>query len=664
MQQDLTRRLLRSPFFPPGLLAVLGLFLLAPHAPQAGLHLDDHGFHRTLSDPSWEGVWSYFKSYVPGRNLYILYYAALYKLLGASAERLHRFGLLLDLANVVLAWALARRLGLSRWAALAAGGLFLVYPNHAETHFWTSAIAMNLLSTGLVLAAGLCAWAAKPWTALVLYALALFDYDQVFFLWPLLLWPVRRAKSAPWLAAVCLAMNAAHLLLRLYTPGVDPGNPKPAFGLFLSGVYGSLSAVLVPMQKLPKWEALHSWAGGPAGTILLAALLGAAWTAAIIALRRTERSAPSSLSFPALFGAAWFFAAYLPNYFWHISARHNYLPSFGAALLLACGAQAALARWDKSAVLSRALAAAAFLFFGLSGATTLAEGYGWTMSARLHERFRREAPRLVPGKPDNLFLLGAPASVLRAPAFRSPDEPLFLFSEATGHLPAQGGLTAAFGRRGLFYWNNPELLGRGSVRRRSYDGLNLVLMRQDGGFACAGRLKITAPGVLHAPRLDVAGRCLETLAVETPVWLLSSRAAHARAAPLFTAANGASLLAIVARPGPEGRALVELLWSAERRLNEDFAFLLELRHAPSGRLLFDSAYEDAPRGRPVLWPALDELSPPSSWPLGRAVRQSWLYRLKSPWASGPLEARLSLYALDPAGGPWRPLGEFRLSPAN
>ncbi len=659
---------MKRSLFHVAFLLLAGLLLLGPHAPQAGLHLDDHGFHHSLSQADWAAVWNEFLSYVPGRNLYILYYAALYKILGPSPERLHLFGLFLELLNVALVYALLRQMRAQASWGLFIAGMFLVYPNHGETHFWTAAVAMNLLSTTLLLS---CFWIAgasqlKPalrWpAATLLYAMALFDYDQAFFMWiPLLFYvwillPGPRPSQVPalWLIACGLAMNLAHLLLRLFVPVSSGGRPMIVFANFPRSFLHSLLEALIPLRKLPIWDCLRSWAGGPVPTLVLVLVLSGLWIVLVKSDWRREERAPRAL---IVFGLLWFFCAYLPNYFWYISPRHNYLPSFGLLLALAWGAERLLAFPRLRHWLAPALAGSAFLFFAVSGASALAEGYAWKLSTRLQEQFIREARELLGPRVENLFLLGAPMTLARAPAFKQPGEHRYLFAQAAGHLPATGDIVLSPTHRGAFYGNQVELFGKDSMWWEPYAGMNLLLYRS-GKFSCAARLQVEAPtGDLKTVSLQAPASCRSSPRVTAPVWLASSELGTDNSPPLWTASNGASLLRLKGRLSSE-RLELETLWRAEKPL-PDFAFTINVRH--NGRLVFEPVYSQEFLGKrqyASLWPAYDDLNPPSGWTPGTAARAIHHFKLPGPIPSGPLEAELAVFERRD-GAAWIKIGSCR-----
>lgn len=632
-------------------LLAIGVFALQ-HAPFAGLHADDHSFHSVLATADWSAVWSQFKAYAAGSNFYILYYAALYKAFGPSPISLHLAGLALDLFNGLLVYALLCRMRLRASWAFAAAALFLVFPNHGETHYWTAAIAMNLVSTALLLlsllalgskrlgAGGRLALAAALW------ALALFDCGQAFLMWlPLVYFadrlappprPSRRALAA--FAAVALALDAAHLLLG--RPTVHPG------GLLYNAPYSLYAAVkLLP----PRWDALRSVLGGAWPTALAALAAGAFWLRVVARLERDPEPEPAGRPILA-FAALWFCCAYVPSWFGSIEPRHNYLPSLGTFVALVVLAFSAPRR------LRPLLAAAGLAAISLSTASTLSQGYAWSESERLHASFRRWAIALLGRRADNVFVVGAPRLVLGAPSFDWPGEPAYLFEEASGRLPDRGDVQVAPARSGVFHGNQPELFGE-SLWFTPYSRLNL-LVHSLGSFSCARRLVALPPGSEPVTlRLPGGTRCRAAPRLEAPVWLLSASAA-APSGPGVSAPNGAELVRARLTEA-SGWANLELVWRAAKPV-ADFASMIRLLDE-RGRAVYRSVYESAfagQRERGALWPAFNDLYPPARWPAGRGAAERYRLRLDAPLPAGPL--RLELTVFERTAARWRRLGAVRL----
>ncbi len=667
-------------------LILTGLLVFGAHAPKAGLHLDDHAFHRTLSGADWPEIRERTLKYVPGRNLYILYYAGLYRILGPEPSRLHLFGVGLDILNALLAASLLVRLGGSLGWSLLFAGLFLVYPNHGETHFWTAAVGMNLLSTTFLLAA--CRLAAAQslnavvrWAAcLGLLALAVFDYDQSVLMWlPIAVYAVWLCPDSglprAWalsFAGAGIVLDAAHAFLRAYSPHSEGGRPVVRLGQVGQRAWEALLSSAVPLRKFPIWESLQSWAGGPEATTAMVLALAGTWAWLSRRLGVPEAHEPKSegpgLGRIAAFGLLWMLCAYAPNFFWYLSPRHNYLPSFG--FLLALTAVALTLSRELGLAVRRGLAAAVFLVFGLSAAAGIAEGYGWRHSAELHARFTEAAPALLPAKPANIFLLDAPVSVARAPAFSQTSEHLLLFWNKTEILAEPGDTTLTPGRTGAFYRNQLSMYGRDTLYWHPYKGMNLIVYhgkndpkyRADGNFSCAGKLKIF-PGGENPLSFNITKdpKCRTLAELNAPVWLAASSRLPAGGKPsLVSLPNSVQLLSTSVRllENPSHIELT-LLWRSTRPV-ADFAVVVALRD-PGGREVFAPIYS-ASRGRwpghETLWPCFNDLQPPSTWGKNSEISETYRFLLKKPIPPGPLEARMTVFERpQDLFRPWLRLGE-------
>jgi hypothetical protein len=622
-------------------LAAATALIFGAHGLDAGLHQDDFGFHRVLRGPFSE-AWPLMRDYVPGRNLHVLYSWLLYHVLGSSPRRMHAAGLALDAACALLTYALLRqRRHASAWALIGAG-LFLVMPNRGETHYWTTAIAMNLTSTALLLLAFLAA--GSPWRpsrrwplALFLYALALFDYDQVFFLWPLLVWhgASARPRDEPlvWpagFAAACAALNCAHLALRLFWPRAKGGRPVPTFGLFWGNVGHEWGSVLVPLHKLPAWPSLATTLGGPAVTAAALAVLAAAWL--YTALRQPRDGDPSPRE--PLFAAAWILLAYLPNDFWYQSPRHNMLPCVGVALALAWAAPrlAERPRWGRLA------AALAWLAFGVGAAQGLADGFGWAAGARLFETFRAEAPLLAPSA-RALFVLGAPTSAARGPAFEHPQEASFLYAQDRDAIPA-GSLNVVPTRTGFFYDSETEIWGRDLWRFEPYPGSSILAFSPPDRFEKAGALDLRPPVGQPVHVTLGAGTAVP---IDVPLWLVGSRAVPRARNTLAETAPGLGIVsASMDRNEDNGR--LRLTWRADAP-RPDFAWTFVLL-AADGSALFEPVYRLKIGSRlqpPMLWPVLDDLRPSSHWSATADAEQTVLFRMPGGLAQKPARLRVTIF---------------------
>lgn len=625
-------------------LAALSLAVFAPWAVQSGLHLDDHAFHRLFESGSLRELWDMFRTYVPGRNLYIPFSYALHRLCGGSPAAMHAVGALMEAGNAALVYALARALGARRGAAAFGSGLFLVWPNHGETHWWTSAIQMNVLSTSLALGAALAALRGRPWTAAALFAAALFDYDQVALLWVPVLLAARRASPASWpagrLAAAatgCAALNAAHLLIRLLSPVSAGGRPVPRLGAVAESARRAIEYSFAPLRR---WPDLTGFPGGLPAALLLAVLLAAAWLALTRRLPDEPETAPAEeIASLALLGAGWWACAYIPNLLWYISPRHNYLPSVGLALAAAAG---------LSSVRRRApWRAAAGALFAASVLGAWSEGLAWAAAARELDRWEEAAPALVPADAEAVFLLGAPRKVRDAPAFFHPQEHLHGLARATGRIPAAGDVEPLVTRAGLFWGTETELFGFAAPSFTPLRETTLVVRRGDGSFerACSARLE--APGL--APRIVPFGResCGPVAAIRVPTALLS---VEARRSPAAAPSEARPVGARLDRDEP-GVFELTLEWESPASPGPDFAAYIFLLDA-AGAAVYKPEYS-SPGRHAAAWPLFNDETPPSRWPPGTRVIERWRLEKPRAWSARPARARLVSFRRE-GGARWLP----------
>lgn len=623
------------------LLVGAGLLFFGLHATRAGLHLDDHGFYQNFSNYNWAKLWDGTIHYVPGRNLYIPLFFALHKACGGSVAAMHLFGLFLDLLNPLLVMTLARRLGASRGAALAAAGLFLVWPNHGETHWWTSSIIMNLFTTTLVLgaflAAGRTSLPRTPRLALaaLLYTIALFDYDQVFLIWiPLLAyahWTDRslRPRSLAAAAGGFLILDASHFAARMLYPYSSGGRPTPRTDVILLSIKHAVNQTLAPMRRLP---VLSDFPGGWPAALLLAVAAAAVWLFLCVQSWNDdgEERAEARL---AIFGGSWWLFAYAPNFLWYISQRHNYLPSIGTALVAASAA----ARLSRSARARPVLAAAGAAFFALGGLCAWSDGTAWAASTALHLRFAAEAVPALPTGADAVYLLGAPKEMRSAPGFFHPSEHLHILARATGKLPSSGDNALAANRLGFFSGNQVNLFG--ADRAPSFVELSsttLFTLRGDGHFERICRLRLSMPGLTPRELVIGKGDCPGRLGAETPVALIESRPANSRA-PIPAAAT---LVSAELSKGPGATFDLTLTWRAGRSPAADFASYPVVTGA-SGRELFRSVYAASAHEHEIVWPLFNDAQPPSRWHAGQTIVERYRLRRTKPWAEAPSRLRLT-----------------------
>lgn len=632
-----------------------GLLFFGLYAARAGTHLDDHAFHDAFSRYDWTGLWNGTVHYVPGRNLYIPLFYALHKACGGSTAAMHVFGLFLDLLNPVLVLALARRIGASHGAALAAAGLFLIWPNHGETHWWTSAIMMNLFTTTLVLSAFLAAGrtslprAPRLLLAAVLYTIALFDYDQVFFLWiPLLAYarwadPGLKPRRLAAAAGGFLLLNAAHFAARMLSPFASGGRPVPRTDVILLSVKHAVTQTLVPLRRVPS---LDDFPGGWPAALLLAGAAAGAWI--FFCVRAWNDDGEDGVEGRlALFGGAWWLFAYAPNFLWYISPRHNYLPSVGTAIVAAALA-ARLARSRRARPL---VTAAAAMFFALCGLSAWSDGAAWAASTALQARYAREAVPALTAGAGAIHLLGAPKYLRTAPGFFHPAEHLYVQARRTGNLPDSGSNAVAANRLGFFFGLQVDLFGTEAAPRFSpLTSSAVVAFRGDGHFERICALRLSTRGL--APRELRVGEdaCPGRLTIEAPVALIGSSAAASQA----PAPDGPALVSAALTDGPGATFDLTLTWRAGKSPAADFAAYPVIFGA-SGRELFRAVYAASENEHQALWPLFNDDLPPSRWRAGQTIVEKYRLRRLNPWPEPPARLRLTPHERREAAV-WIPLG--------
>lgn len=358
------------------LLAIVNIFTFGLDSSKLGFYADDPSFLIPLGGVvDLHFLLNELKSYVPGRNLHILWQYIFIKIAGGGSLSnlpiLHFLQVSFDILNSWLLYALLRTIRVSYSSAFIATLLFALFPNHGETHFWPSALPMNLMSTLLmlllmvltasILGGGLSktkSMFALRWiTYWFVYIAAIFTYDQVvavalgtatllfgflykkidkyglklFFIWALFF-------------VIPVLLIA---ILKLSAPGNGPSlNHFSVFNVLLSVFYslGIWAFVWVKFLFFPIFEI------GSIETTAIALLISIISTLTLIycfrnekiILSRSDDSHPLDLGrsyfskkYLLYLGITFFVFAYLPNYIWSIASRHNYLPSIGVAIVIA-----------------------------------------------------------------------------------------------------------------------------------------------------------------------------------------------------------------------------------------------------------------------------------------------------------------------------------------
>ena len=348
--------------------------ILSRGAASLGFYYDDSGFLLQLPRiHSLAELWKNIRNYVPGRNLHVIWQFLFFWPFKNPVDHLpalHYVQSAVDAANAVLLYFVLRRLKLSSAASLTSAALFAFWPFHGETHFWMSALPMNIVSTAFLLtfiltSVSLLEGSKARW----IYILdvtscwcAMLTYDQT--LGPLLLIVAVRIthvffyKSPDWrlLTAINLVnASAAGFFFWLRLNVLLAGVPMPfqqtdfwreILENFLSSIrmnFGRVGYEHVWKLVLRATESDRIFAIASAIAILLVAL----WLL-------KERPHANGGAHAWLFGLAALFwvLAYFPVWMWFPAARHHFLPTVG----LFC-AVAIVLHWIQSVSRFRILAA-------------------------------------------------------------------------------------------------------------------------------------------------------------------------------------------------------------------------------------------------------------------------------------------------------------------
>ncbi|MBI4061160.1 MAG: hypothetical protein HY403_06995 [Elusimicrobia bacterium] len=644
------------------LLAAAALLGAAPFlltAPLCGLYLDDYSFLRLLEGAAPSELWTAFLRYVPGRNLHIPFFYALLELTGRSVFAMHLVGVAFDALNAALLFLLVRRLTGLGSIALAAAAAFAAAPNHGETHFWINNIPQCQIPTALVLTAFLLAARGGLLAASAVYAVALFTYDQVFFLWPLLLAVAWRRDRAPRpalygaAAAGLLALNAAHIALRYLSPHAQGGRPLIRAADFLDRCRDALAATGKGLLPWPTSSHAH-WAWSLPVVVL--ALAAAVWLLrAVRAQAREENAALASWTggsgwlAAAAGGAAWTVLAYFPNLFWYLSPRHNLLPSIGWSLAVVSLGAWTLSRSRRAAAVLPPLAC---LFFAAATVSNVHEGTQWIDARRLHDGFAAAVRRLS-APVDSVFVVGAPRSLRRAPAFNLPQDVVLAAGRALRRPSLDAGdYQLSPTRRGVVYRNDLTIGPAETFRWLPAGEANvLVFDAPKRTFRCAAALAVASPdGSSHRLALRPNEDCAFVLPASADAFLAASTPGRAsRPAETGPRAGGLTLLSAAAFVQAETTRL-ELEWRVETPPRRTLAFIPRLKDA-SGRLLLDSVFPSrgGKRPYPTIWPLVDDLAPGLRLKPGQALRQVFLLaRAPKPAASATF-LELDAFELTDAG---------------
>ncbi len=615
--------------------ALLGAAPFLLTAPFCGLYLDDYSFLRMLEGVSPRDLWLAFLRYVPGRNLHIPFFYSLLALTGRSVFAMHLIGVAFDALNAALLFLAVRRVTGLRSVALAAAAAFAVAANHGETHFWINNIPQCQIPVALILASLLLASNGRLFASCAAFVVALFTYDQVFFLWPPLLavaWSGDRAPRRGRYAAAALGLlvlNAAHLALRYLSPYSAGGRPLIRAADVLSRAWDAAAAVRQGILPWPTSSHAH-WAW--TFPVIAIALAGAAWLRRAIRFEAKHEAAALDAwtrgvgwRAAAAGGAAWTVLAYGPNLFWYLSPRHSLIPSLGWSVAVAALGARAVSRGGRAA---RLLPWLGGFFFAVAAVSDVHEGTQWIDSRLLRDDFESAVLRLSPPV-DSVFLVGAPRQLRRAPAFNLRHDVAMAAGRAWKRPIEIGDNQLSPTRRGVVYANDLTLLPEADFRWLPAAQANLLAYDPSRrSFSCVAALSVAGPaGPSRELRLRPNAGCTMVLPAAADTLLLSSEARPApRGVPGASKAGGLALLgASAAIQG--GATVLELEWKIETPPAGTLAFIPRLKDS-AGRLILDAVFPSrgAKRPYPMIWPLIDDLAAGLSLKPGQGLRQTFALR--------------------------------------
>lgn len=365
-----------------------------------GFYADDAGFLTDIHlGMSLSELVDSIRTYVTGRNLHILWhYFVTIAAGGNSLENLpamHYIQVAFDTANAVLLFGILRL-----WKAHIAGAFlaaiaFSVFPNHGETHFWLSALPMNIISTFFVLLLlWLCTLLLQNMSKnnispsvhfiapliLLVFICAMFTYDQavpvtmaiVSVVTAILAYKYRTYLFPVILSFLfCLTVFVTLVIWKSNVPGGGPSftnlTANHIYITFLQSVGIWASLFVLPydpfsVASIPEINQAYIESGtfGLVLPTLVFASETIRWvsillTAAVLCSflifmkkkpqREIDKTQITQLNTQSIrlkdvallffIGLSFFLFAYLPGYLWYLSPRHSYLPSVGIAVLLA-----------------------------------------------------------------------------------------------------------------------------------------------------------------------------------------------------------------------------------------------------------------------------------------------------------------------------------------
>ncbi len=401
-------------------------FVFGINSSNLGFYADDAYFLNAIKpDSSFKDLFQCFKSYVTGRNLHILWHYLITLLSGGSIAKMHFITVILEVVTAGLFYSILRILNVNVYASFVSIVLFVLYPNHGETHYWISSIPMNILSTLLVLLFVLftllvinkiekdspftVADFMKYITLFLIFLCAMFTYDQavpvvmliatisagyVSFQKPIF----RRKILMLWLLALIIFFTL--LTLKIINPAGGPTFSHLTFQWVSDNFLLSLKIWL-------KMAVVHYKSFGPLSlsekmTVFFVTIIFAiiSLLLQIESVKKKNQSLENYICdkkknindrslglLLILSGIAIFLAASFPSYIWSISPRHLYLPSVGVTFFVS-GLFTYLPSPTKHKR-KNAVFLSCYISFLIAGymAANIQEKNGWINSYKLRETF-------------------------------------------------------------------------------------------------------------------------------------------------------------------------------------------------------------------------------------------------------------------------------------
>ncbi len=404
-------------------LMVSGLVIYGWNFQALGFYADDANFFAVLGNSTLGETLHQFQTYVPGRNLHILWQKLIFVLIGWHPNDLpwlHLFQSVCESTVTILLYFVLRKARLDRFSALLGSLVFAFWPTRNEVHFWISALPMNIFSTGFLLlfiyttlslidiaSAG----RVREHSFLIVidslfFLCALFTYDQVVPTLSLVLSLrfvyisfTRRQDVGIWVAQLISlgVFGLCYLYLKLiYTrqfggPSFSPDSIERVIPNLQSSMWPTFGGIDY-VKNLPFWgEPLL----GDQEVAVVATFGVIAIALLLILFKDSYRETPDTIKrnlWIALASILFFFSAYLPAYLWYMAPRHNYLPTAFIGVMVAAliSIFRTLLSWNNS------IAVVFWLFvmamplrdwYGLFAGNLLKSGNAWGSTYELKRNF-------------------------------------------------------------------------------------------------------------------------------------------------------------------------------------------------------------------------------------------------------------------------------------